>query len=131
MGKKQYQLGKNFEEDLCWYLFKEGYYVLYNEKGISGSQPCDIIAIKNNIATLIECKNLENKTGKFNLSRIEANQLIAYKTLKSKENSNMILAIKWNDNVYFINFDLLQFFDKSIDLKKIEPNIKGWSKYEV
>jgi len=32
MGKKQYQLGKSFEENLCWYLFKEGYYVIYNEK---------------------------------------------------------------------------------------------------
>lgn len=93
------------------------------KNGMSGSQPADIVAIKNNIATLIECKNLENKTGIFNFNRIEANQFLAYRSFKAKKNTNMIIAIKWDNKVYFINFDLLQFFDKSIDLKKIEPNI--------
>ena len=124
MGKKQYEVGKIFEEELCWWLSNNGYYVIYNEKGIAGSQAADIVAIKNNIATLIECKNLENTTGLFNFERLEANQWKAYKKFKEKHNTNMIIAIKWNDKIYFINFDLLQFFDKSIDLKKIEPNIK-------
>jgi len=101
---------------IMWFITKNG---------ITGSQPCDVIAIKNNIATLIECKNLENKTGVFNLNRLEANQWLAYKRLKETHNSNMIIAIKWNNNIYFINFDLLHFFNKSIDLKKIEPNIEG------
>lgn len=97
------------------------------KSGVTGSQPADIVAIKNNIATLIECKNLDNKSGKFPLSRIESNQWLAYKKLKECHNSNMALAIYWNDNVYFVNFDLLQFFNKSIDLKTLEPNIKNWS----
>ena len=125
MSKKQYEVGKSFEETLCWWLSKNGYYVIYNEKGISGSQPCDVIAIRHNIATLIECKNLENKSGIFNFSRIEANQFLAHKKF-AEHNSNFIIAIFWNNNVYFINFDLLQFFDKSIDLKTIEPNIKNF-----
>ena len=95
------------------------------KSGVSGSQPVDVVAIKNNIATLIECKNLDNKTGNFNLNRLEANQWKAYEKFKNTNNTNMIIAIKWNNNIYFINFDLLQFFNKSIDLKKIEPNIKG------
>ena len=128
MGKIQYELGKKFEEELCWYLSDEGYYVIYNEKNISGSQPVDIVAIKHNNAILIECKNLENKTGRFSLSRIEQNQWLAYKKLQECNNSNMIIAILWNDNVYFINFDLLNYFDKSINLNKIEPNIKKWSR---
>lgn len=99
------------------------------KNGISGSQPADIIAIKNNIATLIECKNLGNKTGVFNFNRIEANQFLAYKKFKEKNNTNMIIAIKWDNKVYFINFDLLQFFNKSIDLKTIEPNIKKIGEY--
>ena len=32
MGKKQYEVGKNFEEELCDYLANGGYYVIYNEK---------------------------------------------------------------------------------------------------
>ena len=97
------------------------------KNGVTGSQPVDIVAIKNNIATLIECKNLENTSGKFPLSRIESNQWLAYKKLKECHNSNMTLAIYWNNNIYFVNFDLLQFFNKSIDLKTLEPNIKNWS----
>ena len=125
MSKKQYDLGKKFEEELCWYLSNNKYYVIYNEKGIEGSQPCDVIAIKNNIATLIECKNLENKSGIFNFNRIEANQFLAYKKF-SEKNSNFLLAILWNDNLYLIDFGLIQFYDKSIDLKSFEPNLKGW-----
>ena len=96
------------------------------KSGISGSQPCDIIAIQNNVATLIECKNLESKSGRFNLNRIEQNQWLAYRKLRQCNSSNMVVAILWNNNVYFINFDLLGYFDKSINLNKIEPNIKDW-----
>ena len=97
------------------------------KSGVTGSQPADIVAIKNNIATLIECKNLDNKSGKFPLSRIESNQWLAYKKLKECHNSNMVLSILWDNKIYFVNFDLLQFFNKSIDLKTLEPNIKNWS----
>lgn len=130
MGKKQYEVGKKFEEELCWWLSNNGYYVIYNEKGVAGSQPCDAIAIKNNIATLIECKHLENKLGIFDFDRLETNQLKAYDFFKEKHNTNMVIAILWNNNVYFINFGLLQFFDKSIDLKNIEPNIKNFNNKE-
>ena len=123
MGKKSYDLGKRFEQDLCRYFFFKDYYVVYNEKGITGAQPSDLVIIKGNIATMIDCKNLENKTGIFPLSRIEFNQQYAYKRFRECGNSNFILAIKWENKVWFIDFGLLQFFDKSIDLKKIEPNI--------
>ena len=127
MGKTSYTNGKTFEIDLCNYFKDNGYYVIYNEKGISGSQPVDMIVIKNNIATMIECKNLENKNGKFPISRIEANQLLSYKFAKSCGNHNFIIAVHWNNNIYFIDFDLLQFFDKSIDLKNIKPSIEGFN----
>ena len=104
MGKKQYEVGKSFEEELCWWLSQQGYYVIYNEKGISGSQCCDIVAINNNIATLIECKNLENKNGIFNFDRLEANQFMAYNKFKEKHNTNMIIAIKWNRKCIFHQF---------------------------
>lgn len=40
----------------------------------------------------------------------------------------MILAILWNNNVYFIDFGLLQFYNKSIDLKQFTPNIVDFYK---
>lgn len=65
MGIKQYKTGKKFEEELCWWLSNKGYFVIFNEKSATGSQPCDIVAIKNNFARLIECKNLESKNRHF------------------------------------------------------------------
>ena len=127
MGKKQQALGKSFEQNLCWWLRKNGYYPEYHEKSVSGSQSSDITAIKNNIAFKIECKNLENKSGRFDLDRIEANQSLAYKTYRECGNTNFVVAILWNDNVYFLDFSILQFYDKSIPLSKLQPSIKNWS----
>lgn len=61
MGLKQYKTGKKFEEELCWWFSKKGFFVIYNEKGTTGSQSCDIVVIKNNFARLLECKNLDNQ----------------------------------------------------------------------
>lgn len=127
MNKSQYN-GKKFEDEFCWFLSNNGFYVIYNEKNASGAQPVDVIALKNNEPFMFECKNLENKSGLFPLSRVESNQLHAYKKYTDCGNSKFALAILWNDNVYIIDFYLLQFFDKSINLKNVEPNIKEWSK---
>lgn len=62
MGKKQQALGKSFEQNLCKWFSSQGYYVIYNEKSVAGSQPCDEIIIKNNIATMVEIKNLDNQS---------------------------------------------------------------------
>ena len=128
MGKKSYTNGRKFEEELCDYFSSQGYYVIYNEKGITGAQPCDIVIIKNNIAILVEAKNLDNKSGIFNLDRIEQNQVLAYNKFRSCKNTNFILAIKWKNNIWLIDFGLLPYYQKSINLKQIEPNIKNWDK---
>lgn len=104
MGKQSQINGKEFEKRLCEFYSKKGYFVIYNEKGVIGSQCCDIIVIKNNIATLIEAKNLTNKNGIFNLDRVEQNQLLAYKKYTQCHNSHFILVINWNGGVYLIDF---------------------------
>ena len=65
MGYKSYDLGKKFEEELAEYFSSKDYYVVYNEKGVTGAQPCDLIVIKGDIATMVECKNLDNKSRNF------------------------------------------------------------------
>ena len=62
MGKQSQINGKNFEQNLCKWFSSQGYYVIYNEKSVAGSQPCDAIIIKNNIATMVEIKNLDNQS---------------------------------------------------------------------
>jgi Holliday junction resolvase len=128
MGLKSYKVGEKFEKELCKFFANRNYYVIYNNKGVSGAQCFDMLIIRDNVCFAIECKNLENKNGIFNIDRVEENQLLAYKRFLECRNHNFVLAILWNDNVYIVNFDLLEYYKKSIDLKKIEPNIKNWSK---
>ena len=41
----------------------------------------------------------------------------------------MILVVLWNDSVYFVDFGLLQFYDKSIPVKDFTPNITNWNEF--
>lgn len=69
------------------------------------------------------------KIGFFPLNRVESNQYLAYKTFLECNNTNMVLMILWNNNVYKIDFGLLKYYDKSIDLKKLKPTITNWNKF--
>lgn len=126
MGKKQQALGKSFEQNLCKWFSSQGYYVIYNEKSVAGSQPCDAIIIKNNVATMVEIKNLENMTGRFDLSRVEYNQLSSYKRFRECHNTNFLIVIRWGSNLYLIDFGVIQFYSKSIDLKKLTPSVENF-----
>lgn len=93
---------------------------------LHGAQPVDAITIKNNIATMVEIKNLENKAGRFDLNRVEFNQLSSYKRFRECHNTNFIIAIRWSSNLYLIDFGILQFYSKSIDLKKLTPSVENF-----
>lgn len=110
-------LGNKFEKELAEKLSKEGYWVTYLEpKQHIGSQPCDLIAIKDNKSILIDCKT--SKTHLFPISRIEENQWQAYKKYKKCGNSNFVLAIKYNENIYTIPINEINKEEKSINLKE-------------
>ena len=65
------KLGNDFESELCEKLSKEGFWV-HNFTQNSAGQPADIIAVKNEMAFLIDAKVCSDN--KFPLSRIEENQ---------------------------------------------------------
>lgn len=117
-------LGNKFEKDFIKYLANKRYWVHFVENAAhTGSQPCDIIAIRHDFAELYDCKTLNNKNGLFPLSRIEENQRLAFQKLRKCRNNETIfsLAILWNNDLYYIDFDDIDFNAKSIDLKQIEP----------
>ena len=64
-------VGVRFENDLCDLLAECGWWA-HNLAQNQTGQPADVIAVKNNIAVLIDCKDCENN--RFPLSRIECNQ---------------------------------------------------------
>lgn len=116
------KLGSKFEKDFADFLANQGYWIHYIEGAAhTGSQPCDLIAIKNNNPMLIDCKTLNNKNGLFPLNRIEENQRLCYKRWKECGNQDYYLVILWNNNVYFVSLDDIDFSKKSYDLKTEEP----------
>ena len=122
-------LGSKFEKDFADFLSKKGYWVHYIEGAAhTGAQPCDIVAIRRDSTELYDCKTLNNKNGLFPLSRVEENQRLAFKRFRKCQNvkSTFALAILWNDDVYFVDFDNIDFTQKSIDLKKLFPFIRGF-----
>lgn len=122
-------LGNKFEKDFADFLSKKGCWVHFIEGAAhTGSQPCDIISIRGDCMQLYDCKTLSNKNGLFPLSRVEENQRLAFKRFRECQNtkSTFALAILWNDDVYFVDFDNIDFTQKSIDLKKLFPFIRGF-----
>ena len=65
------KLGNDFESELCEMLSKEGFWA-HNFTQNQAGQPADIIAVKNEMAFLIDAKVCSDN--KFPLSRIEENQ---------------------------------------------------------
>lgn len=84
---------------------------------ILGSQPFDIIAIKDNIPYCIDCKTLANKSGTFNLDRVEENQRLSFQKYRKCGNIYFYLAILWNNDIYRVWLDEIDFDKKTINVK--------------
>ena len=120
-------LGTKFEKDFARFLANQGYWAHFLEGAAhTGAQPFDLIAIKDNIPHCIDCKTLANKNGNFPISRIEDNQIMAYKRYKKCGNTFFELAILWNNDVYIVPFDCIDFNEKSIP---IADNIPEWRNF--
>ena len=104
--------GVRFEKELCDQLFKRGWWS-HNMAQNKDGQPADIIAVKSNIAVLIDCKVCEN--GTFPFTRVEENQENAMKVWENMGNSYAYFALKLKDEVHlfsFIRYDLMSRTEK-------------------
>ena len=111
------KIGNDFEQEYAEILSENGWWVtLLTPKRHIGSQPADIIAVKNNKAILIDCKTCESHL--FPISRIEFNQRNAYKKFKECGNDNYYLVIKYNKKIYKVNMKEIDFTQKNIDLER-------------
>ena len=127
--KSNKQKGNKFEDDFGNLLKEMGYWV-HSVAGAShtGSQPCDLIAMKDSKSFLIDCKTLENKNGLFPISRIEENQRLAFERYVKCNNNidNFLLAILWNNCVYTVRFKNIDFNQKSYKIQDDEIFIKDF-----
>lgn len=109
-------LGNNFEKEYAKILSDKGYWVTFlTPKQNVGSQPCDLIAIKDDKPILIDCKTCN--THLFPIKRIEENQKQAFKRYSKCGNTRFILAIKYDNKIYEINIKDIDFKQKNIDLE--------------
>lgn len=114
--KSNKKIGDDFEKEYARILKNKGYWVTFlTPKRHIGSQPCDLVAIKNDKAILIDCKTC--KTHLFPISRIEENQRQAFKRYLKCGNTTFILAIKYNNKIYEINMKNIDFKQKNIELE--------------
>lgn len=69
----------------------------------AAGQPADIIAVRYNTAVIIDCKVCTGD--RFQLSRVEPNQLSAMALWETRGNDHAYFAVKYGSgNVYMIHF---------------------------
>lgn len=88
-------LGNRFEQDLAKILAAHGFWVHVLQQNKSG-QPADIIAVRGNYHTLIDCKVISDGAN-FPFSRIEENQKLAMKLFEERGRHNCYFAIRYPD----------------------------------
>lgn len=105
--------GNAFESIFCDKLSKNGFWA-HNMAQRAEGQPADVIAVKNDVAYLIDCKVCE--TEYFRLDRVEENQESAMKLWQSCGNRGAYFAIRIADgSTYMVPFSHI------IDYKR-----RGW-----
>jgi len=98
-------IGNHFEEELCDLLAKNGFWA-HNMAQNQVGQPADVIAVKNGVPVLIDCKVCSNN--RFPLSRIECNQEGAMTMWEATGNEHCYFAMKLTTGkIYMVHFDEL------------------------
>ena len=101
--------GNQFENELTELLKEHGWWALNISCGRSG-QPVDIIAVKNGVSVLIECKVCNNKSHRFSFERIEANQWLSCSLWNQCGNGTSWFALKVEDKVYMVSFETINAY---------------------
>ena len=103
------KLGNSFESELCEILFNHGFWC-HNLAQNQAGQPADVIAVKNGIPYLIDCKACTN--GTFNKNRIEENQRLSMQLWDDSGNNAGVFAVKFGKNIYMAQIFVFDYTDK-------------------
>lgn len=117
------KLGTEFENEMCKLLSEKGWWVHFIEPKPNGAQPFDIIAVKYGRAIAIDCKT--SSTKRFDIKRLEDNQICAFEKWIACGNEMPIVAIKYNGEVYTVQYEYLKH-KKVVDLEELK-----WAKWSV
>lgn len=125
-------IGNSFEDELCNILFDNGFWS-HNLKQNSSGQPADVIAVRNKVAYLIDCKVCSDNT--FVLNRVEENQDLAMQLWRDCGNGIGWFALKTTEgNIYMVShYVMIAYGDRKYSLSTKEilelgMPIKEWMK---
>lgn len=114
------KLGNSFESHLCDLLFNQGFWV-HNLAQNQAGQPADVIAVKNRIAYLIDCKVCSGKG--FPLSRVEENQDSSMEFWNDCGNGEGWFALNHAVGIYMIPHSTVKVFMESEKSSLTEQDI--------
>lgn len=123
------KLGNTFESEFCEMLYEKGFWV-HNMAQNQAGQPADVIAVKNKVSYLIDCKVCSDNT--FPLSRVEENQHFAMELWKTCGNGEGWFALKVDDEIILIpHFSIVALsHDKSVlnlaDIHEYGVKLERW-----
>lgn len=95
-------LGNNFEQEFCKMLSSLGFWAHFINPNRSGSQPFDVIAVKDNIAYAFDCKTCVRDA--FSIARVEENQAMSMKKWQRCGNNHAYFAVLHNNEVYLVTY---------------------------
>ena len=120
------KVGNDFEQEFCELLAAEGFWA-HNLAMNSAGQPADVIAVRNEKAFLIDCKDCEGD--RFVLSRVEENQHLVMDLWAQCGNGQGWFAIKIEGEIYMIPYDVIRHLSQTIrDMTYIGIPIGEWVK---
>ena len=119
MAMNNKQAGNKFEREFCEQLASDGFWAHFMG-GNKNGQPADIIAVKNEIAYLIDAKDCKNDV--FEFRRIEDNQDMAMIKWEMCGNNQGLFALNTSKGVYMLKYGVVQAL-QCIGMKQL--NIGG------
>lgn len=100
------KIGNDFEREFVKLLTEKGFWVHFIEPKPNGSQPFDVIAVKNNDAYVFDCKTCVSKW--FSIDRLQDNQVMSFEKWLSVGNTMPYIAIKYKDTILLLPYDRLK-----------------------
>ena len=123
--------GREFEKYMVDWLSEKGLWVHRMAESNTGSQPFDIIALRNYKVCAFDCKVISTKRPYFPFSRIEENQKRAFEKLYECYSGILLCGflIYYKDDIYLLDYAIAKMWieegKKGITLTE-ELKIDNW-----
>ena len=96
------QLGTDFEQEVCQWLKEHQWWVHFFSPDRTGSQPFDIIAVKDGLAIAIDAKT--SSTHRFSIDRLEENQKTSFDLWLKRGNHMPYVVVKYEGQMIWLTY---------------------------